>query len=625
MPYASLAQAPSGSWSSLFGILGSSAGTLSEDDTSASPPWWSHDTSTSSSTSSKPPKAITSHSAPAARREWAAALKATRMPTPRGRINSVDPGPPNDDALSEIAAFSGRCLGARKPWTPGMEEPMAALAPPTPFLQMMPKPTVDPLPSARALRQPVLASRAAPPVSTFKLDKRELDSIVRTVREAVDGVTDTDDVDDDPPPASYKSLRSGGGGGGTPATTALLDATASSARRRVEQALARRVQTGPRRRRLLESADSARARGGGLKSQCEAREKKATYPGPLSVHMRNSNDEPTVLSKAARMVASCLLHGDVPLPPDLPACTYDTEQTQRELRNLLTNLTSYRKLRMERPICHTVTRGARCSTLSGNVQSGVPTGTWRREDRPPADLPAYKWRTCAIVANGPLSKVERNGKMIDAHDAVWRFNLMPASFASGFVGSRTSVRVFNRLRGYEATGKREGRGQSMKAKPGETWMFWHSRSVAYLSDVKEKHGRARVDFLHSSHIAWMASAYFEARKDVMQILSPFGWQRPSCPDQMSSGVQAILTALKLCGRVNLFGFSYSRRVLANRPGHSDGPHSMHTAHSWDFDVVLVRLLKLMGLIDVCTADDPTVTTKELQMRGKARGRTSLTY
>jgi hypothetical protein len=106
--------------------------------------------------------------------------------------------------------------------------------------------------------------------------------------------------------------------------------------------------------------------------------------------------------------------------------------------------------------------------------------------------------------------------------------------------------------------------------------------------------------------------YFQLRKD----LAALGIRGFSCPVNLSSGIHAALLATKSCQRTNLFGFSYSQSVLQSRPGHIHKAHTMHNAHAWEFDVLVIRLLHLAGLANICTADDPSLSVDELRA-GKA--------
>mmetsp|Transcript_2696 Transcript_2696/g.7633 ORF Transcript_2696/g.7633 Transcript_2696/m.7633 type:complete len:670 (+) Transcript_2696:228-2237(+) len=271
--------------------------------------------------------------------------------------------------------------------------------------------------------------------------------------------------------------------------------------------------------------------------------------------------------------------------------------------------------------CHLTTRSGPCSALAKNPESGDPKSYLRQAGRDLAtrfraasDLNLKQIATCAVVSNGPLVKVAENGEAIDAHEAVWRFNLMSNQRQSQWAGTKTTGRVFNRLRGIEAAGLRtsEGRGTDrLKNTKGEQWLFWNSASVVYLPEVKRRYPNVELGLLHSSLISWMVKVYFQLRSDLGRL----GLGGYSCPENLSSGIHSILLATQVCQQTNLFGFSYSADVLRTRPGHMDKGHTMHSAHSWDFDVLLVRLLQLAGHLTVCTADDPSIDLKSLRGRG----------
>ena len=68
--------------------------------------------------------------------------------------------------------------------------------------------------------------------------------------------------------------------------------------------------------------------------------------------------------------------------------------------------------------------------------------------------------------------------------------------------------------------------------------------------------------------------------------------------------RATYYALASCDLVNLFGFSFSAEQLrGGEIAHLDGEVTrvQNSAHSWLFDVNFVRLLRLAGLVGVCTA------------------------
>mmetsp|Transcript_37894 Transcript_37894/g.119619 ORF Transcript_37894/g.119619 Transcript_37894/m.119619 type:complete len:111 (+) Transcript_37894:946-1278(+) len=107
--------------------------------------------------------------------------------------------------------------------------------------------------------------------------------------------------------------------------------------------------------------------------------------------------------------------------------------------------------------------------------------------------------------------------------------------------------------------------------------------------------------------------YLQTRLDVMRLTG----RRWRCPDAITSGAKTALLAQKLCRTVDAFGFSYSQQLLRTRPGHmDDGQWGMSSAHAWDFEVMLIRLLHMAGRIDICTADVPGLGTDDLLGRGR---------
>ena len=50
-------------------------------------------------------------------------------------------------------------------------------------------------------------------------------------------------------------------------------------------------------------------------------------------------------------------------------------------------------------------------------------GDFPYDTAPLADWRRRQWPTCALIGRSPVISVSKNGKAIDAHTAVWRFNL----------------------------------------------------------------------------------------------------------------------------------------------------------------------------------------------------------
>ena len=60
---------------------------------------------------------------------------------------------------------------------------------------------------------------------------------------------------------------------------------------------------------------------------------------------------------------------------------------------------------------------------------------------PQADM--SRFRTCAVVSSASSLKKHKFGEEIDAHDAVFRFNLAPTAGYEDMVGSKTTIRIMN--------------------------------------------------------------------------------------------------------------------------------------------------------------------------------------
>uniref|UniRef100_A0A061SDR3 Beta-galactoside alpha--sialyltransferase 1 n=1 Tax=Tetraselmis sp. GSL018 TaxID=582737 RepID=A0A061SDR3_9CHLO len=321
-----------------------------------------------------------------------------------------------------------------------------------------------------------------------------------------------------------------------------------------------------------------------------------------AVLSRAANRAP--LSEGRQALADCL-RGD-------PGCHSADPDT---LRSEAESLPGIKAIRRAATPCFLTTRSGECSRLGANPETGNPRDHlhegefWPFRMRPSNDLRGGQFQTCALVSNGPLVKIARNRQAIDSHESVWRFNLMSAGPKQGaFAGTKTTMRMFNRLRGIQAMETRAGRGLATKEHGAEQWLFWNSASAAYITDLKRRYPNVPMSLLHSNLLTWIVNVYFKLRSDIAGL----GLHNFSCPDNISSGIHSLLMSLQVCKSVNLFGFSYSQEVLRTRPGHMDETHSMYAGHSWALDATMIRLLHLSGLVNVCTADDPSIDLKDLR-------------
>ena len=246
--------------------------------------------------------------------------------------------------------------------------------------------------------------------------------------------------------------------------------------------------------------------------------------------------------------------------------------------------------------CIIVSNKKGCTSISDNPETVPYIGT-----KPPAKLKAELprlHRTCALVGNGPGLKSDgAMGRIIDSHDAVFRFN----AFSSlgdwiNFTGTKSTYRIFNKKRAetMSNSGNQFRKDSTKSAKEmGEYWIYWNYMSFPYLDAVKRANPNTAI--MSPDVLRYMTNAYFKIRQDIHRL----GFRGFQCPTNVNSGVHATFMAMQMCERVNLFGFSYSMDML-NKRNDARSPR-MSRFHDWAFDTIFLRMLHLGGFINLCTS------------------------
>eukprot|EP00854_Cymbomonas_tetramitiformis_P008455 gene8455-10048_t len=272
------------------------------------------------------------------------------------------------------------------------------------------------------------------------------------------------------------------------------------------------------------------------------------------------------------------------------------------------------RLLSQPPPCFTVIHGSsenQCTSYSGNVET-EPIGTYPNtaSARPTNDYKWKQWGSCAMVGRSPVIKIEENGRAIDKHDAVWRFNLQSTKGYSNFVGKKTHVRLINNGDSLRASQGLGGKSEASMFSVGkEDWVFWQYNSIVNMRPLKQKL-KANTRLVSPAFIKWQMDVYFQLKKDLEVLgMGPY-----SCPTSVSSGLHAVIMGTALCDHVSLFGYSYYNQMLTSRTGHNNGPQPFFQGHSWKLDTVLIRLLHIAGQVDVCTADVPEIPVTTLQAK-----------
>jgi len=263
--------------------------------------------------------------------------------------------------------------------------------------------------------------------------------------------------------------------------------------------------------------------------------------------------------------------------------------------------------------CLAVTRGCKQSHV---MQMGTETGriispTQQMQvvkEAPASDL-VRTHRTCALVGNGPglMTGGFKLGEVIDKHDAVFKFNLKLLGNRPGglfgqskqedvYHGRRCDYRIINSKRSSIMEGQvsKEEALQPLDSK--EHWLFWHYKTSLYYRAIKANNPRSY--FLSPEYQNWVVRTYFDIRADLYRAGVVSRAKPLQCPVNLSSGIHALWLAMQMCEVTNIFGFSWSLHMLASR---TDGASPRVTgSHSWDFDTMVLKMLALVGRINICT-------------------------
>ena len=132
--------------------------------------------------------------------------------------------------------------------------------------------------------------------------------------------------------------------------------------------------------------------------------------------------------------------------------------------------------------------------------------------------------TCAVVGSAGLLLTQDFGEEIDAHDAIFRFNIAPAKGFERHVGSRTTIRMINR----HHLGFREF--------DDEVCLF-HTT----VDEAMRKYMRIRQKHPHLPNVPMDMSFY----KKVVE------WNKLETP---TNGYFGLKLALMLCDRIDIYGF-----------------------------------------------------------------------
>eukprot|EP00238_Polyblepharides_amylifera_P005830 CAMPEP_0196590682 /NCGR_PEP_ID=MMETSP1081-20130531/67230_1 /TAXON_ID=36882 /ORGANISM="Pyramimonas amylifera, Strain CCMP720" /LENGTH=342 /DNA_ID=CAMNT_0041913837 /DNA_START=543 /DNA_END=1572 /DNA_ORIENTATION=+ len=154
-------------------------------------------------------------------------------------------------------------------------------------------------------------------------------------------------------------------------------------------------------------------------------------------------------------------------------------------------------------------------------------------ERDPVTLPGKplirKYESCAVVGNSGSLLETQFGDGIDKHEVVIRFNAAKTEGYEQFVGYKTTFRILNSV---DMKASREGNEISI--------------TTLRNNDLKEW---AKQSLIEGNPTAALTT-------DPEFLCHTWAWVR-NRGDKPSSGLVGIVMALKMCEKVDIYGFQYS--------------------------------------------------------------------
>ena len=189
-----------------------------------------------------------------------------------------------------------------------------------------------------------------------------------------------------------------------------------------------------------------------------------------------------------------------------------------------------------------------------------------------------KYQNCAVVGNSGILLRRNYGEVIDAHQMVMRLNNARTAGFEKFVGEKTTIVFVNSNILHQCARRVRCFCQAYGE---EVPIVMYVSQVAHLMDVVMC-GAAhkapllvtdpRFDILSARIVRWYSVKEFVERTG--KSISEWASAHDGDSFHYSSGMQAVMLALGLCEKVNLFGFGKSNETK----------HHYHTAQRRELDL-----------------------------------------
>lgn len=243
-----------------------------------------------------------------------------------------------------------------------------------------------------------------------------------------------------------------------------------------------------------------------------------------------------------------------------------------------------------------------------------------RKQTPLKILSLEKLNTCAIVGNSGALLGADNGKYIDNHELVVRFNTLPTKGYHEKVGARTTFRFLNHARSmsmchspshsfpeYDVSVK-----EHLEVKGFILWNTFEREQIQACLSEKFA-GRLRVvalsPRLESEAQIIMAQMVLEANElGVEGLMHSSRTGLSKMPKELTSGAHAILMLTRMCKSVSLYGMSSYHKVQQETgvdqhyqySGRANLRRSGVKYHDWALEAFAWKFLNAAGAIDLCS-------------------------
>ena len=209
----------------------------------------------------------------------------------------------------------------------------------------------------------------------------------------------------------------------------------------------------------------------------------------------------------------------------------------------------------------------------------------------PLDEPKFEFKTCAVVGNSGVTLLKEYGEEIDNHDAVIRINMAPIRGFEKYVGKRTTFDVVNSHNVREIL---QGVRRWRPANEGETKLVLfetasHFARYHLCQPLLKKYGAENAILLNPlfsnrAHSLWIKL------KELLEKTKNNQYNR-----KPMSGFFAVLYALQMCDKVDLYGFdAYTSRKKSYRYHYFDNVQGFTDVHSFDLAIEVFKFIAKKG-------------------------------